>query len=124
MLLFSVEVSRFGCPEASVSRVPSAETTYQPKQVAAFLSALYGAVAMRFQWGQVRPGEIGVVDRAEDGHAYVDFPSQSRWHGLVQELEVEPLADKVRIGARVRSALEGGVVFRSHAQCSSCLGGV
>ena len=57
---------------------------------------------MRFQWGQVRPGEIGVVDRAEDGHAYVDFPSQSRWHGLVQELEVEQTADKVRVGARVR----------------------
>ena len=55
----------------------------------------------KYNWGKVSHGDIGVVDKFEDGHVYIDFPSQARWHGLAAEVEVEPVADAVREGCQV-----------------------
>lgn len=61
----------------------------------------------RFQWGSVSPGSVGVVIQQDNGHAYVDFPEQNRWHCLVEELEVEPISDAIREGSVVKLRATG-----------------
>lgn len=60
-----------------------------------------------FQWGSVTKDSIGKVVRVEGGHASVDFPNQRRWHCLGRELEVEPVADKIKLGSVV--AVRAGI---------------
>ena len=48
----------------------------------------------RYNWGKVRPGEVGVITMMGGGHhgstLYVNFPSQKNWAGVEEEMERVP----------------------------------
>lgn len=56
----------------------------------------------QFQWGMISHSSIGVVTKDEADHAWVSFPEYNEWHCLTRELEVEPIADQVRLGTVVK----------------------
>lgn len=56
----------------------------------------------QFQWGMITHNSIGVVTKDEAEHAWVSFPEYNEWHCLTKELEVEPVADQVRLGTVVK----------------------
>lgn len=56
----------------------------------------------QFQWGQINHKCTGVVIKDDQGQAWVNFPEYNEWHCLANEIEIEPIADRVRVGARVK----------------------
>lgn len=56
----------------------------------------------QFQWGQITHKCTGVVIKDDQGQAWVNFPEYNEWHCLTNEIEVEPVADRVRVGAMVK----------------------
>ncbi|KAL0216548.1 hypothetical protein P9112_008732 [Eukaryota sp. TZLM1-RC] len=43
----------------------------------------------RYRWGSVKRGDVGTIRTIEDdGTAFVDFPTQSRWRAALEEMEL------------------------------------
>ena len=66
----------------------------------------------RYGWGQVKPQSVGVLHDVNGEHAYVDFTPQSRWHCLLDELEIDPIIKGLRKGVSVR--IRAGTVNPTH----------
>ena len=62
----------------------------------------------RYDWGNVSPGEIGVVTKIVNAeHMLVDFPSQTDWNADPADMEVVATTVSTSEGAQAGQVVEG-----------------
>ena len=67
--------------------VPKLKPPPGPLRVGEFARVRAGVAVPRYQWGRVRPGEVGVIVQIQGAVVTMAFPSQGGWKGALEEME-------------------------------------